>query len=447
MSATATRLATRLVCAGCGAAPAARRPVSVPLPERGPATTSTTCCGASSTPPRSRSPPTTASRTRSSATGACSTPYHQGLTDGEFCALVAELDAPRRRRRRPRLRRHALRPRRRAQRPARLLGARRRLGQGRDRQRLRLAQGAPPVRRPPLARGRRAARRSPTPPSAATSRSRAAATPRSPRRSSPPPAAARSASSSRSTPIRSSSSGSSELGADVTVCPREPGVAGDPTVHRLLEALAAGALPFTCQGDLNGLAVEGGETLGYELAAVRRRRSTALVVQVGGGALASACVAGPRRRGRARCDRLGRRASTRCRPRAPGRSSARSTRVVAPRRPRLRGAPPLGVHVAVGAASRTASPTASSTTRPTTGSPSSRGCSRRAGRPSSSARTTLAAANALAVEATGIDVDPTGSAGLAGLLALRDAGARRRRRARRRAVHRCESTQPRREPR
>ncbi len=38
------------------------------------------------------------------------------------------------------------------------------------------------------------------------------------------------------------------------------------------------------------------------------------------------------------------------------------------------------------------------------------------------ARTRLERANALAREATGIDVDPTGSAGLAGLLALRDTG-------------------------
>ncbi len=35
---------------------------------------------------------------------------------------------------------------------------------------------------------------------------------------------------------------------------------------------------------------------------------------------------------------------------------------------------------------------------------------------------TLAEANALALEATGVPVDPTGSAGLAGLLALRDSG-------------------------
>ena len=45
------------------------------------------------------------------------------------------------------------------------------------------------------------------------------------------------------------------------------GVAGDPTYHRLQAAIADGALPFTCQGNENGLAIEGGETLGYEMAA------------------------------------------------------------------------------------------------------------------------------------------------------------------------------------
>jgi threonine synthase len=80
-----------------------------------------------------------------------------------------------------------------------------------------------------------------------------------------------------------------DLGAVVTVCPRRDGVSGDPTVHALMEALDEGAIPFTCQGNLNGLAVEGGETLGWEIVssgvAVDR-----LVVQVGGGALASACI-------------------------------------------------------------------------------------------------------------------------------------------------------------
>ncbi len=85
-----------------------------------------------------------------------------------------------------------------------------------------------------------------------------------------------------------------ELGASVTVCEREPGRTGDPTYHRLQQAIAEGAVPFTCQGNENGLAIEGGETLGYEIASSVSARSQpldAVVVQVGGGALASAVAA------------------------------------------------------------------------------------------------------------------------------------------------------------
>jgi threonine synthase len=83
-----------------------------------------------------------------------------------------------------------------------------------------------------------------------------------------------------------------ELGADVVISPRPPGVRGDPTLTRLRAELAAGAVPFTCQGSQNGLAIEGGETLAYEIASDLRVEGMTLdhlVVQVGGGALASAC--------------------------------------------------------------------------------------------------------------------------------------------------------------
>jgi threonine synthase len=84
------------------------------------------------------------------------------------------------------------------------------------------------------------------------------------------------------------------LGAEITVCPRVEGVAGDPTYHRLQAAIAEGALPFTCQGNENGLAIEGGETLGYEMAAASaaQGRLDHVVIQVGGGALASAVAQG-----------------------------------------------------------------------------------------------------------------------------------------------------------
>jgi threonine synthase len=86
------------------------------------------------------------------------------------------------------------------------------------------------------------------------------------------------------------------LGASVTVCERPGGAeqAGDPTYHALTEAIRDGALPFTCQGNLNGLAIEGGETLGYEIVSSLAAAGDHLdhvVVQVGGGALASAVAA------------------------------------------------------------------------------------------------------------------------------------------------------------
>jgi threonine synthase len=83
------------------------------------------------------------------------------------------------------------------------------------------------------------------------------------------------------------------LGARVTVCPREPGRPGDPSYQRLRAAIDGGAIPFTCQGNENGLAIEGGETLGFEMVSelVRDgRRLDAVAVQVGGGALASSVI-------------------------------------------------------------------------------------------------------------------------------------------------------------
>lgn len=85
------------------------------------------------------------------------------------------------------------------------------------------------------------------------------------------------------------------LGGRLHPCPRERGVAGDPCFRSFREAVAAGSLPFTCQGSTNGLTIEGGETLAWELVSeiLRRRRALdRLFVQVGGGALASACIQG-----------------------------------------------------------------------------------------------------------------------------------------------------------
>ena len=213
-----------------------------------------------------------------------------------------------------------------------------------------------------------------------------------------------------------------ELGAVVTVC-RRAGLPGDPAYHALVRALADGALPFTCQGNLNGLAIEGGETLAWEIAssgvAIDR-----LVVQVGGGALASACI--------------------------QALTEARQLGAI-DRIPRVdtvqtEGAWPLkrafeAVEARGGSdrALRYAATHRSQFMWPWEQAPSSiahgilddetydwlavvEGMLATGGRPAIASEDLLARANALAQLTTGIDVDPTGSAGLAGLLALRQAG-------------------------
>ncbi len=86
-----------------------------------------------------------------------------------------------------------------------------------------------------------------------------------------------------------------DLGAAITVCERRPGEAGDPCYLRFVEAVSAGAIPFGVQGTANGLAVEGGRTLAFEMAEWLRDAGASpgsLFVQVGGGALASGLAQG-----------------------------------------------------------------------------------------------------------------------------------------------------------
>lgn len=87
------------------------------------------------------------------------------------------------------------------------------------------------------------------------------------------------------------------LGARITVCHRRPGAAGDPCVREFRAARAQGAVPFCVQGNENGLTIEGGETLAWEMAesfAAADAAPDRLFVQTGGGALASSCMAGLR---------------------------------------------------------------------------------------------------------------------------------------------------------
>ena len=85
------------------------------------------------------------------------------------------------------------------------------------------------------------------------------------------------------------------LGAKLVTCPRESSTTGDPCYHRFQEAVAKGALPFTCQGNENGLVIEGGKTVAWEMVSTlqaEQRHLDQLFIQVGGGALASACIQG-----------------------------------------------------------------------------------------------------------------------------------------------------------
>ena len=87
------------------------------------------------------------------------------------------------------------------------------------------------------------------------------------------------------------------LGALREVCERAPGdPPGDPCYRRFRAAVDQGALPFSCQGPDNGLTLQGGHTLAWELvaqhAALGAPPLTCLFIQVGGGALASSVVQG-----------------------------------------------------------------------------------------------------------------------------------------------------------
>jgi threonine synthase len=243
-----------------------------------------------------------------------------------------------------------------------------------------------------------------------------------------------------------------ELGATVNVVPRQEGVPGDPTYHALQRAIAGGALPFTCQGNENGLAIEGGMSLGYELASQLGEEGASLdrlFVQVGGGALASAVIQGlreardlgalasiprintvqtaggyPLKRGYDRLavrivDRLGL---------ADAEDARRADRIAS-----RFGSPAVQDELGYVAAHR------SEFMWPWEEEPKSiahgilddetydwlavvRGLLETGGWPITVSEETLIEANSLARAATGIDVDHTGSSGLAGLLQLEGEG-------------------------
>ena len=82
------------------------------------------------------------------------------------------------------------------------------------------------------------------------------------------------------------------LGARITRCERRATYpSGDPAMFRFREAVDAGAVPFTVQGPENALCLDGGRTLGWEvldqLAVAGDPPFDRVFAQVGGGAFAS----------------------------------------------------------------------------------------------------------------------------------------------------------------
>jgi threonine synthase len=223
-----------------------------------------------------------------------------------------------------------------------------------------------------------------------------------------------------------------DLGAQVVTCPREPGVPGDPAYLALRKELARGALPFTTQGPENGLAIEGGLTLGYELATdLAPGRLDHLIIQVGGGALASSAVQALRE-----AADLG----------ALGAMPAIHTVQTTGAHPleqayhRVRALlPPEPDPDAIRKTMAQAAQHRSAFMRPWPAAPASvaagilddetydwravtEGMLATGGRPLVVTEETLIHANLQAVARTGIPVDPTGSSGLAGLLEMRRSG-------------------------
>ena len=87
------------------------------------------------------------------------------------------------------------------------------------------------------------------------------------------------------------------LRADVVHCPRRhTDPPGDPCVHRFREATAGGAIPFGVQGPENAWCLDGGRTIGWEMAYVAEHMEPPLIarlfVQVGGGAFAASLAEG-----------------------------------------------------------------------------------------------------------------------------------------------------------
>ena len=89
------------------------------------------------------------------------------------------------------------------------------------------------------------------------------------------------------------------LDARIEVCERRAGEAGDPTYLRFLEAVDHGAVPFSVQSTVTPTTIDGGRTLGWEAAEQLGNLGVEgpmrVMLQIGGGAMATAVAAGMNR--------------------------------------------------------------------------------------------------------------------------------------------------------
>jgi threonine synthase len=201
------------------------------------------------------------------------------------------------------------------------------------------------------------------------------------------------------------------LGGTVVMCPRlSSDPPGDPCVHRFREAVTAGAIPFAVQGPENALCLDGGRTILWEITEELGAAIDRIFVQIGGGALAASvglgCVTAglhPRLHAvqAAGCAPFAR-AWERSRSFPPGAAATHWSECMWPweSEPVSRATVILDDETydwlgVVGALERSA------------------------GSAVVASEDQIEEANELARRTTGIDVDYTGSAGLAGLLALR----------------------------
>lgn len=203
------------------------------------------------------------------------------------------------------------------------------------------------------------------------------------------------------------------LGANILRCERREGEVGDPCVLRMREAVAGGSLPFGCQGPDNGLTIDGGRTIGWELAE-QAPGLVAVYVQMGGGALASSLARGL----------------------AEGGSDARviavQTEGCAPFDRAWRRVEQVGLDEAVHHRSAAMRPWESEPNSAATGilddetydwAGVAAGLELSHGTSVVAPESAVVRAHALAHEHTTIDADPTGTAGLAGVLTAATAGA------------------------